>query len=171
MESLLELIKNKEVVRKLSRPLDEAVYTIAVLKKIGGLDISTLNKRILCQKMVYFANRFDISPHYCFNLYIYGPYSPNLANDLFELSDYFKNIPPVEFIAKETDDKFTKLNNLVNAVNKNEQKLEVLATLDFLKTTGLDEKTVKKRTLELKKKTSETDLEILTKHLKKVGLW
>ncbi|MDD9814105.1 MAG: hypothetical protein OXU37_07590 [Thaumarchaeota archaeon] len=55
---------------------------------------SELGTRIKIQKFVYFAQAcFGLNFDYRHTLYIYGPYSPTLANDYFCIQD-IKDVPP-----------------------------------------------------------------------------
>ena len=170
MSILLELKKNTELVKKLSRSLEEAVFTVAVLRKASCADISSLKKRILCQKIIYFAGRLGLSPAYNFNMYVHGPYSPYLAKDLFTLENKFTKITPVEFVLDENKKEFKKINNLVSKSFTETLGLEIAATLDFFNC-FFDNKT--KAIAETKKIKIASDKEIKEAEeiLAKLGVW
>src|SRR3989344_2494099 len=118
MSVILKLEKDGELVKRLRKPLDHAVYTIAVLKKTGNANISSLRNRVICQKIVYFAGKLGIAPQYDFSIYVKGPYSPELANDLYVLEPYFGEIREAEFISEKTEENFGKLQAVLGSENK-----------------------------------------------------
>lgn len=168
MSLLIELGKDKKILHKLSRPLKEVLFSIAVLKKLKKANISTLNNRIKCQKMIYLSSRLGISPRYFFNLYIHGPYSPDLASDLYELSDRFAEVVPAEFISEETEEAFEKLKNVVSEITPRE--LEVVSTLDFFRRATGNKERARKSTMEIKK-ASEEEVNAAEARLGELGLW
>jgi uncharacterized protein YwgA len=57
--------------------------------------IKTLNDRIRVQKAIYLAQAAGADLGYDYNWYVHGPYSPELANDYYKLSEaiFMKQIP------------------------------------------------------------------------------
>lgn len=57
--------------------------------------IKTLNDRIRVQKAIYLAQAAGADLGYDYNWYAHGPYSPELANDYYKLSEaiFMKKIP------------------------------------------------------------------------------
>ncbi len=49
--------------------------------------ISNFDDRLKLQKIVYIAKYFDIDLGYSFSEYLRGPYSPELADDYYKLSE------------------------------------------------------------------------------------
>ncbi len=89
---------------------------------------SKLETRIKIQKFTYFAQRcFGLEFRYLHTLYIYGPYSPELANDYYRIQD-IKDTPDgglKDWIEKEQFLEFAKQHNDVGW-------LEVASTLVYL---------------------------------------
>lgn len=47
-------------------------------------DVETFDDRLRMQKLVYLAGEFGLDHGYSYDMYLYGPYSPELANDYYE---------------------------------------------------------------------------------------
>src|SRR3989344_5892876 len=168
MSVILKLEKDGELVKRLRKPLDHAVYTIAVLKKTGNANISSLRNRVICQKIVYFANRLGITPQYDFSIYVKGPYSPELANDLYALEPYFGEIRGAEFVSEKTEKSFNRLQSIL-AVDNMERALEISSTLDFFRSVSESKEIAIRKTKE-KKGATEEEIEHAKKGLKLLGL-
>jgi len=71
-----------------SGDLENLKRFIAALKKHCKyrFDVDNLESKIKLQKYVYFAREFGLEFPYEFNLYIYGPYSPDLAKDYYSIN-------------------------------------------------------------------------------------
>ncbi len=60
----------------------------AVSKALGRkLNRSRFNDRLMMQKGCYILNSWGYGPFYNFSLYIRGPYSPELADDYYEMRE------------------------------------------------------------------------------------
>ena len=57
------------------------------------VNMNTLSNRIELQKTVYFLKQFGANLRYSFTWYIYGPYSTDLARDLFSIQENQNLIP------------------------------------------------------------------------------
>lgn len=129
------------------KQIDEALLMVSVLKRLGAGRLNSLDERIKCQKMQYFAQLFGVSPAYHFNLYVHGPYSPDLAWDLYHVER--QKISTERFVADELEEKFQSLKSFVN--NLDVRKLEILATFHWLKkVVGLTPKEAEDKLNELK---------------------
>ncbi|MFH1392437.1 MAG: hypothetical protein ABIG90_02020 [bacterium] len=64
---------------------DDTLLAYSVLKRLGAGNVNIFKERLKSQKIQYFAQLFEVSPVYVFNLYLRGPYSPDLAYDLYEI--------------------------------------------------------------------------------------
>lgn len=96
---------------------------IKALKVEGILDfnIKFFNHRLKLQKYVFLARRYGFDLNYNFSLYIHGPYSPELADDYYELDK--APVAPV-----------TLDRNFVSLVKrKSEWWLELAATIVHIK--------------------------------------
>jgi len=96
-------------ISKLKKPYDVALLACGVLKRLGAGKLDTLKNRIETQKKQYFAQLFGVSPHYCYNLYWRGPYSPDLANDLFRVDEFNIEIKPDKFASQDKEEAFRSL--------------------------------------------------------------
>ena len=103
--------------------------------------IDTFGDRLKLQKIVYIAKYFGIDIGYSFNEYLRGPYSPELADDYYRLSelwdtDTIKSLEPIN------DENARKLIDFIKGRSTSE--LEGIATglmfLRILKIRGIDDK-------------------------------
>lgn len=102
-------------------------------------DLTTLVSRKIFQKITYFMQEFGVDLNYSFGFYIYGPYSPELANEGFEILStptiYQKETPKIEPTEKETLTRVKKFLEDVRRISggKNEDYwLELLSSIHFL---------------------------------------
>lgn len=110
---------------------DELLYLYSVLKRLGCGDITTFKDRLKTQKIQYFAQLFGVSLNYRYNLYLYGPYSPELANDLYKIRDQKLKPQAIDFIPEELKIRFSDLAGFIKELDNN-RKLEVTVTLHWL---------------------------------------
>ena len=109
---------------------DAALIMYSVLRRLGSGEVDTFAKRLHSQKAQYIAQIFAISPVYNFNLYIRGPYSPDLARDLFELKRQ-RITPKIEkFTPSELEERFQKAKGFM--AGKTVRQLELVVTLHWL---------------------------------------
>jgi len=96
-------------------------------------NVNRFDNRLKLQKFVYLAKRYGIDLDYNYNLYIHGPYSPELADDYYHMEDD----SPAESI--ELPEDFLRL-----IKGKSERWLEFAATLVMIKERypELDEKSM-----------------------------
>lgn len=168
MSIVIEVSNSPELRTKLKKSVEEAVFTIAILKKIGKANISTLTDRIFCQKIIYFANRLGVSPAYDFSLYVRGPYSSDLTNDLYLLKPYFDKVLPAEIVSGDLKSRFDKFE--IELSKKSSRLLELAATIDFCHLIFKSKEKALSKTKELKS-ASEEELAISKDFLKNIGLW
>ncbi|GBE17519.1 hypothetical protein BMS3Abin16_00102 [archaeon BMS3Abin16] len=94
---------------------------VEALKETSVLDfkVAYFNNRLKLQKLVYLAEAQGIKLGYgnSYNMYIHGPYSPNLAEDYYKID----SVPHVETV--NLTDEFTRL-----VKGKSEEWLELAAT-------------------------------------------
>lgn len=84
-------------------------------------DVEEFDDRLKMQKLVYFAREFGLDVPYNYNIYRYGPYSPSLADDYYNLSNSGSPKEGAKGIAT------TEFEELVN--NRENGWLEVAATI------------------------------------------
>jgi uncharacterized protein YwgA len=106
--------------------IDSALLAFSVLRKLDAGAVDTFEQRLRSQKVQYLAQAFGVSPAYGFSLYIHGPYSPALANDLFTI--YERKIPtdPSKFIPDILNERFDRLSTFVKS--KSNRELELIST-------------------------------------------
>ena len=116
---------------------------IAYFQELGRkIDLSTLSSRKITQKITYFIQEFGLNLNYAFNWYIYGPYSPDLARESFEIYSfgdplilYKKDLPELQNREKEILEKIknflTEIDTL--SINKGEEYwIELLSSVHYL---------------------------------------
>lgn len=85
---------------------------------------SEFENRLKLQKYVYLADRFGLNSGYVFNLYIYGPYSPDLAADYYALAENKPLLPEAELPEEFDAHKFIRF-----VRGKDSDWLSIAATL------------------------------------------
>lgn len=131
LEKLASFIKTLE---------DEGIYRF---------NIKEFENRLKLQKLVYIAKFFEIDLGYSFSDYLRGPYSPELADDYFKLSEkwyaYRKSVNKIDSL------NFRKFIEFVR--NKSTEELEGIATglmfLRLFKMLSIDLKDLRHRLAEL----------------------
>lgn len=148
---------DKEISEKYKKDYDAVLLMYSTLKRLNGGCVNTFEQRLRSQKMQYLAQVFAISPAYKFNLYLRGPYSPDLAHDLFELQNAKINIKKEEFTPKELEERFIKARNFIE--DKTTRQLELISTSHWLST--IAKLTKEKIVQKLKKWKEASDSEII----------
>ncbi len=87
-----------------------------------------------CQKTVYFLQVFGFYLGYRFSWYLYGPYSPALTKDGFELRGFIDKMSEAGFPETEPEQKFQEFLRFIQPFKDNPRELELLASLHFLHT-------------------------------------
>jgi len=111
-------------------PYDKALFACYILRRLNAGSVKSFVDRLRSQKIQYFAQLFKVSPYYSFNLYLYGPYSPDLANDLFQIREKGDTVKLDRLIPIELEKRFQQLKKFIE--NKNNRELEIVATLHWL---------------------------------------
>ena len=128
---------------------DRALFAHYILRRLQAGKVDSFDDRLKSQKVQYFAQLFRVSPYYQFNLYIYGPYSPTLADDLFQIKREGTEMKLNKFIPKELEERFQCLSGFIK--KKTIRQLELIATLHWLlKTADMQKDSVRKRLVEWK---------------------
>lgn len=140
--------------KKFTKSIDIVLLNFCVLKRLGCGKVDTFQHRLKNQKVHYFAQLFRVSFFYPYNLYLRGPYSPGLANDLYLIKKNKIEATKEEFIPEELEDKFKKLKKFIK--DKNLRDLELLSTLHWLSVVvKMSKKEAEKKLIELKNATQE----------------
>jgi uncharacterized protein YwgA len=108
-----------------------------------SMNLNTLENRIEFQKKFYFLERLGaIEADFNFGLFIYGPYSSELATIGFDFFE--KKIDRELKISKDFNKKLIEFHALIKDLNDDLKNLETAATIDFLKREGKSESDIKK---------------------------
>ena len=110
---------------------DEVLLMWSVLARSNCGKVDTFVQRLKSQKIQYLAQLFGVSPVYVFNLYLRGPYSPDLAHDLYQLKE--RNITPVKakFVPEELESRFAELEKFLKD-KYDIRQLEIITSLHWL---------------------------------------
>lgn len=138
----------------LTKPLDVVLLVGSILRRLDAGGMKTFEQRLKTQKIQYFAQLFNVSPNYNFTLYLRGPYSSHLANDLFRLEEAGVEYNSEKFISNALEERFIGVREFVK--DKNIRELEVIATLHWLiNVAGLSKEAANKKLIELKSPSKE----------------
>ena len=97
-----------------------------------NFDMTQFNDRLKLQKLVYLMKESNINLGYSFKLYLHGPYCSLLARDGFDMPDTQK-CNEIIFEDKEKEEYFQKLLLFLEDFKNNEDTMEILASLQFLR--------------------------------------
>ena len=120
-------------MNKLKYDLEISKFLCGVLKSLDAYKIDSFEDRFRNQKIQYLLQIFNLSPHFDFNLYIKGPYSPELTNTIFEIkNNYDKECIEInKFVSPELQKNYNFLKFFIS--NKNNRDLELVTTVHWLK--------------------------------------
>lgn len=108
-----------------------------------SFDVKKFDDRVLLQKYVFLSRFFGYDLGYYYNMYLYGPYSSDLANDYY-------NLPP----GKERSEKYLdwdKKEDFINLVKgKKRRWLEIASTIMSLREYGYVGEDLRKKVAEIK---------------------
>ena len=110
-----------------------ALKLAGLLKRVDNFDLSTFRGRLVFQKTVYFLQSFGIYLGYGYSWYLYGPYSPGLTRDGFDFAERFDALPSLEFRNEESRATFKTFLEFMEPIKNDPVKLELLASLHFLR--------------------------------------
>jgi len=104
---------------------------IACFKEIGFKPkINEFQDRLVIQKAVCLLDLMGLQPGHTFSLYVRGPYSPDLANDLYNHQEAVQNLKSSCTLSKNEREKMLKVYDLSNHLEP--KLLEIMATYSFL---------------------------------------
>lgn len=149
--------------RKLSKSYDEVLLVCGVLKRLGAGNMNAFEGRLKTHKIQYFAQLFGVSPIYLFNLYLRGPYSPELSNDIFSVGAEYSKINAERFNSDELENKFIELKKFVEG--KSIRELEITATLHWLTKVAMLSKSEAEKKLKELKNARKEEIEVADKML------
>lgn len=129
--------------------IDSALLAFSVLCKLGAGKVDTFANRLKSQKIQYLAQVFGVSPAYNFSLYIYGPYSPDLAHDLFTFHGTSQSPDMSDFVPDVLKERFKALSEFVKG--KTLKQLELVTTVHFLRKLAYTPDAARKKVMEWKR--------------------
>lgn len=104
-----------------------------ILKKIyTSFDMASFDNRLKLQKIIYLVQAYGINLGYTFNLYVYGPYSPELTKTGFYMED-FNSIKEIGFEEDTITKKFDEFKEKIEPFKDNLKWLEIASTIHLFK--------------------------------------
>ncbi|MBI5072890.1 hypothetical protein HZA99_03660 [Candidatus Woesearchaeota archaeon] len=131
-----------------------SLVVFGLIKRLyPDFDMSTFEKRLKLQKIVYLLQAQGINLGYSFRLYLYGPYCQELAKTAYYVED-FKKVNLVGFEDPMIEQKFESFVSRITPVKDNIEWLEIASTIHLFTTLYLkeDTKQIIKRIQEIKPK-------------------
>jgi uncharacterized protein YwgA len=108
---------------------------LAVLRALGvEPNVANFQSRVRLQKLVYLLQRMSLDLGFSFRWYLHGPYSPDLAESLFELAGKMDEYQQRAIKIRLTDGSSATVNKLATVLDKtftDTDLLEAMATLAF----------------------------------------
>ena len=148
------------------QPFDAALLAFSILKRLGVGEVDTFAHRLVSQKVQYLAQVFGVTPNYPFNLYVRGPYSPDLAHDLYRIQSQGLKPDTSAFIPEELEEKFSKLKVFI--ADKSPRQLELVASMHWLLNVSKFSTDEAKKMLAEWKGADETEYSYVTDELAKL---
>ena len=129
-----------------------------LLRRLGGVDMSSFSGRLCLQKKVYLAQAFGAPIGYSFNWYVRGPYSPILTRAGYEVAERYRDSPPMRFSNDEVENRFRAAAAFMRGRTSDARWLEVVASIHFLSVClGMKDKSSIFRTIRGKMPSVTTD--------------
>src|SRR6266568_2180520 len=105
---------------------------VGALNAIGvSPKMETFADRLRLQKIVWLMQKFDVKLGFKYSWYLHGPYSPELTRNLYEIVQ--SNLPEHESIAARDLARIDALRKVLGDDLNSADKLELLASIDFLR--------------------------------------
>lgn len=103
-----------------------------LLKRLGNFDLWNFKGRLLFQKRIYLLQALGLDLKYRFSWYIRGPYSPSLTKDGFALIPIYNELP-TEPLTQNEQQIITRFLNWLSLKKEDEEWLELVSSIHFLK--------------------------------------
>ena len=132
---------------------DPSSLIVAISKAMNrNLNKNKFNDRLLMQKGCYILNTWGFGPKYRYGLYIRGPYSSELADDYFEMTNPGK----ITYVPEEA------IHDLSEIMRKGIEFTEAYATVLMIKNNnpGKSDIDIRNRALEIKPHLSKEIAEV-----------
>lgn len=104
-----------------------------VLCRLGRFSVDKFQDRLRLQKTIYLLQAFGIYLGYNFNWYIYGPYSPALTRDAFEVLPQIRMHAPMQLGDAEAEERFKVFMHFLGDKKNDPQWLELVGSLHMLR--------------------------------------
>jgi uncharacterized protein YwgA len=114
-------------------PTYRAKFLGGLLRRVGHFGMGSFDDRLILQKIVYLMQASGIYLGYTFNWYIHGPYSTRLAADGFELQPIYSTLDEMVFDERSVEQTFKDFLQFIRPFRKEPEKLEIMASIHFLK--------------------------------------
>lgn len=119
-----------------------------LLKNMPGYEFSMarFDDRLRLQKTIYLLQAFGVYLGYDFSWYLRGPYCPSLTINAFALKDLYNRIPDdlkAKFEDLDKQDILRRFQEFIKG--KSTDDLEILASLHYLRQTGVSESDAKSK--------------------------
>jgi uncharacterized protein YwgA len=112
--------------------MDAEVLAGLVKRAYPEFDLNSFDNRLKLQKFVYLLKSAGLDLGYSFNLYMRGPYCPDLTRDAFQIKNW-SNIAPMKFDDERQEQRFVRLLDFIEVRKNNIDWLELATTLLLLK--------------------------------------
>ena len=103
-----------------------------VKRAYPSFNMDSFENRLKIQKFVFLLKNALSDLGYHFNLYLRGPYSPELARDAFQISDW-SEIKEIRFKEEEKETKFKKFLAFLEPFKEDTKWLEIASTIVLMK--------------------------------------
>ena len=117
----------------------DAKYILYMLAKEFDLKREDTSKRLVLQKTIYLLQAYGLKLGYGFSWYRYGPYSQDLVQDAYEVlhsakDTYQRRVGSLSF-STSCKRRFDKFKKICGDTLKDPAQLELIASVDFARTT------------------------------------
>lgn len=104
-----------------------------LLNRIGNFgQMASFQDRLIFQKTTYLLQVFGLYLGYSFSWYLYGPYSPALTRDGYELLTVIDNLPKFTFSSEAAEARFKKFLEFLGSRQRDAKWLETVASVHSL---------------------------------------
>jgi uncharacterized protein YwgA len=109
----------------------EAIF--GLLKRIKEFDSNNFEDRLFAQKICYILQKgFGLDLGYKFKWYVYGPYSSDLATNLYKINDT-SNLELIEFKSEENEKIFKTAIDFFKITKPNIDEIELFASILYIR--------------------------------------
>ena len=153
-------------------PTSRQSVLAAALQRIGEFSLDRFEDRLKLQKTVYLLQVFGFYLGYPFNWYLYGPYSPDLTRDAFEVVPQLGRYEPISFRDRQTEAAFDRFISFLGEKKDDPKWLELVASLHMLKKLyqEQDRPAILRKVSKKAPRLSQQDRQVAWDHLRNYGL-